>query len=127
MVEKRPLVKDEIKAELLVRLNQYFVVDEFSIIDFSFSDQYEAAVEAKQVAQQRAFEQENISKQIEEQAKQRVTQAKAEAEAIRIQAEAVTSQGGADYVKLKAIEKWRGEVPTTMVPGATVPFLDLNK
>ncbi len=127
LIEQRPRVKDEIKAELLVRLSQYFVVDEFSIIDFSFSDQYEAAVEAKQVAQQKAFEQENITKQIEEQAKQRVTQATAEAEAIKIQAQAITQQGGADYVKLKAIEKWKGEVPSTMVPGSTVPFLDLNR
>jgi regulator of protease activity HflC (stomatin/prohibitin superfamily) len=127
LIEQRPKVKDEVKVELLNRLNTYFVVDEFSILDFSFSDQYEAAIESKQVAQQKAFEQENISKQVEEQAKQRVTNAKAEAEAIRIQAEAVTSQGGADYVKLKAIEKWNGSVPSTMVPGSTVPFLELNK
>jgi regulator of protease activity HflC (stomatin/prohibitin superfamily) len=127
LIEQRPLVKEEIKKELLIRMNNYFVVDEFSIIDFSFSDAYEKAIESKQVAQQKALEQENISKQVEEQAKQRVTTATAEAQAIKIQAEAVTQQGGADYVKLKAIEKWNGSVPTTMVPGSTVPFLDLNK
>lgn len=127
LIEQRPKVKDEVKIELLSRLNNYFVVDEFSILDFSFSDQYEEAIEKKQVAQQKAFEQENITKQVEEQAKQRVTTATAEAQAIKIQAEAVTQQGGADYVKLKAIEKWNGNVPTTMVPGSTVPFLDLNR
>lgn len=127
LIEQRAKVKDVIKTEMFNRLSNYFVVDDFSIIDFSFSDQYESAVESKQVAQQKAFEQENITKQIEEQAKQRVTTATAEAQAIKIQAEAVTQQGGADYVKLKAIEKWNGTVPTTMVPGSTVPFLELNK
>ena len=34
--------------------------------------------------------------------------------------------GGADYVKLKAIEKWNGTVPTQMIPGSTVPFINLN-
>lgn len=127
LVEQRPKVKDEIKVELLKRLNNYFVVDEFSITNFDFSDEYEAAVERKQVAQQKAFEQENITKQIEEQAKQRVTSAKAEAEAIKIQAEAITQQGGRDYVQLKAIEKWSGNLPQQMIPGSTVPFLDLTK
>lgn len=56
-------------------------------------------------------------------AKQKVEQAKAEAEAIRIQAEAITQQGGADYVRLKAIEKWQGNVPTTMIPDAAIPFV----
>lgn len=127
LIEQRAKVKDEINGELFNRLNNYFVIDEFSILDFSFSDQYEAAVESKQVAQQKAFEQENITKQVEEQAKQRVTTATAEAQAIKIQAEAVTQQGGADYVKLKAIEKWNGTVPQSMIPGSAVPFIDLNK
>jgi len=127
LVEQRPKVKDEIKAELLIRLNSYFMVDEFSIINFDFSDAYEQAVEAKQVAQQKAFEQENITKQIEEQAKQRVKTATAEAEAIKIQAEAITQQGGRDYVQLKAIERWNGNLPQSMIPGGTVPFLDLSK
>lgn len=127
LVEQRPLVKDAIKTELLNRMSTYFTVDEFSLTNFDFSDAYEKAVEAKQVAQQNALEQENISKQVAEKAKQRVTSAEAEAKAIQIQAQAITQQGGADYVKLKAIEKWSGDVPQTMVPGSTVPFLELNK
>jgi hypothetical protein len=30
-------------------------------------------------------------------------------------------------VQLKAIEKWNGMLPEQMVPGATVPFLQLNR
>jgi regulator of protease activity HflC (stomatin/prohibitin superfamily) len=60
-------------------------------------------------------------------AEARLANAKAEAEAIKIQAAAIQSQGGADYVQLKAIEKWNGSLPAQMIPGAAVPFLNLTK
>lgn len=127
LIDQRQNVKDQIKAGLLNRMSNYFVVDEFSMTNLDFSKEYEAAVERKQVAQQKAFEQENITKQVEEQAKQRVAEATAEAEAIKIQASAITQQGGRDYVQLKAIEKWDGSLPSSMIPGGTVPFIDLSK
>ena len=49
-----------------------------------------------------------------------------EAEAIKIQAEAITQQGGRDYVNLKAVEKWDGKLPTQMIPNATMPFINLT-
>jgi len=56
-----------------------------------------------------------------------VATATADATAIAIQAKAVTSQGGKDYVQLKAIEKWDGHLPSQMVPGGAVPCIDLTK
>jgi uncharacterized membrane protein YqiK len=47
------------------------------------------------------------------QAQQSIERAKAEAESIRIQAEAIKSQGGAEYVNLKWIEKRDGKLPAT--------------
>jgi regulator of protease activity HflC (stomatin/prohibitin superfamily) len=126
LIEERPKVKDEIKQELFTRLSQYFTVDEFSITDFSFSKEYERAVEEKQVAQQQALKAENDLTRIKTEAEQRIAQAKAEAEAIRIQAQAITQQGGRDYVQLKAIEKWDGKLPQQMIPGSAVPILNLN-
>lgn len=52
-------------------------------------------------------------------------QAKGEADAIRIKAEAVAKQGGAEYVQLQAIAKWNGQLPATTAGGA-VPFLNLK-
>jgi regulator of protease activity HflC (stomatin/prohibitin superfamily) len=127
LIEERPKVKDEIKRELFTRLSQYFTVDEFSIVDFSFSKEYEKAVEEKQVAQQQALKAENDLTRIKTEAEQRIAQATAEAEAIRIQAQAITQQGGRDYVQLKAIEKWDGKLPQQMIPGATVPILNLSE
>lgn len=51
---------------------------------------------------------------------------KGEAEAIKIQAEAIQTQGGAAYVNLKAIEKWSGALPVTML-GNSVPFINITK
>lgn len=127
LVEERPKVKEEIKMELSNRLSTYLSIDEFSITNFTFSDQYEKAVEEKQVAQQNALKAENDLLRIKTEAEQRIAQAKAEAEAIRIQAQAVTSQGGRDYVQLQAIKQWNGILPTSMIPNGTVPFLDLSK
>ena len=126
LTDQRPTVKDEIQVALAERLSQYYIqVDEVSITDLSFSDTYEAAIEAKQKAQQEALKAENDLKRVKLEAEQRVAQAKAEAEAIRIQAQAINSQGGADYVNLKAIEKWNGILPAQFVPGSAVPFINI--
>lgn len=52
-------------------------------------------------------------------------QAQGEADAIRIKAESVSKQGGAEYVQLQAIAKWDGKLPVTNAGGA-VPFLNVK-
>jgi regulator of protease activity HflC (stomatin/prohibitin superfamily) len=49
----------------------------------------------------------------------------AQADAIRARAEALKSNPS--LVNLTAVEKWNGILPTTMVPGSTLPFLGLNQ
>lgn len=127
LITRREEVKGLMFEDLRNRLaNDHVIVTELMITNFDFSPQFNEAIEAKVTAEQSALKAENDLARVEFEAQQRIEQAKAEAEAIRIQAEAVTSQGGADYVKLKAIEKWNGDVPTHMIPNATVPFIDLN-
>ena len=124
LIEERPKVKDEIKTQLSQRLQgRYITVDDFSIVNFQFSDDYEKAVERKQVAQQDALTAKNKLEQVKFEADQTVASAKAQAEAIRIQAEAITQQGGEDYVRLQAIKQWKGDLPTYMIPGAVLPFV----
>lgn len=133
LIELRPKVKDEIRTQLIGRLEgRHIIVDDFSIVNFDFSDEYEQAVEAKQVAQQSALKAENDLKRIKTEAEQRVAQATAEAQAIRIQSEGIARSGGAEYVQLrtieaqlKAIEKWNGVLPQQFVPGSAIPFLEL--
>lgn len=127
LVTKREEVKGTIYQDLKTRLaTRNIIVTEVLITNFDFSPSFNQAVEAKVKAEQDALASKNKLEQTKYEAEQKVVSATAEAESIRIQAEAVQSQGGADYVKLKAIEKWNGSVPSHMIPGATVPFIDLN-
>jgi regulator of protease activity HflC (stomatin/prohibitin superfamily) len=128
LITKRELVKEDIKNSLKERLSQDFVVvDELNIIDFNFSKSFNDAIEAKVTAEQSALAAKNKLEQVKYEASQTVETAKAQAEAIKIQAQAINSQGGADYVALQAITKWNGVLPTQMIPGGTVPFINLNK
>lgn len=124
LIEKRPIVKEEIKNALIERLSKYFIVDDFSIVNFAFNEQFEEAVEDKQVAMQIALKAENDLLRIEIEAKQVVEKAKAEAESIRIQGQALRENPR--LVDLKAVEKWDGKLPTYML-GETVPFINLNR
>lgn len=126
LITKRPLVKDDIKVALAERLNKEFIiVDEFSIVNFDFSTSFNQAIEAKVTAEQNALASKNKLEQVKYEAEQRIAEAKGEAEAIRIQAQAIQNQGGAEYVNLKAIEKWTGVLPTYMM-GNSVPFVNIK-
>lgn len=127
LITKRQQVKDDIKLALSERLiKEFILVDEVSIVNFDFSNSFNTAIEAKVTAEQDALAAKNKLEQVKFEADQRVAQAQAEAEAIRIQAQAIQNQGGAEYVQLQAIEKWNGVLPNQMIPGSTVPFINLN-
>jgi regulator of protease activity HflC (stomatin/prohibitin superfamily) len=127
LITKRPEVKEEIKSALTTRLSKEFIlVDDFSIVNFDFSKSFNEAIEAKVTAEQNALAAKNKLEQVKYEAEQRVAQSEGEAKAIKIQAEAITQQGGADYVKLQAIKQWNGVLPTTMLPNSGVPFINLN-
>ena len=128
LVTKRIEFSDKVSSLLTDRfLNKDAVLDRFSITNFEFSKAFSQAIEAKVTATQNAEAAKNKLEQVKYEAQQQVEQAKAQAEAIRIQAQAINSQGGADYVALKAIEKWNGTLPIQMIPGSTVPFINLTR
>lgn len=57
-------------------------------------------------------------------AERKRVEAQGEADAIRIKAAAISAQGGDDYVRLQAIAKWDGKLPTTT--GGAVPFINVK-
>jgi len=127
LITKREEVRDSIKTLLKEKLAlQHIIVTEFAVTDFSFSQSFDNAIEAKVTAEQRALEAKNKLEQVKFEAEQKVASAKAEAESIRIKAQAITQQGGKDYVQLQAIEKWNGVLPGQFVPGSAVPFINLS-
>ncbi len=123
LITKRHEVKEAIKAALKERESmKFFIVEDVSIVNFSFSDSFNTAIESKVRAEQDALASKNKLEQTKYEAEQKLVTARAEAESIKIQAAAITSQGGADYVQLQAIAKWSGDFPTYMTPGAVLPF-----
>ena len=128
LVTKRAEVRDLIRLTLSERLvKEYINVSEVSMVNFDFSPSFNQAIEAKVTAEQNALAAKNKLEQVKFEKEQRIAQAQGEAEAIKIQAQAITQQGGEDYVNLKAVEKWDGKLPTQMIPNATLPFINLNR
>lgn len=109
LITKRDTVTSDIKDLLSTKLSvSDIAVTSISITNFNFSPKFNEAIESKVTAEQNALAAKNKLDQVKYEAEQTVASAKAQAEAIQIQAQAINSQGGADYVKLKQIEKWSG-------------------
>jgi len=99
-------------------------VSRFEITDIAFTREFENSVEQKVIAQQKAIEEQNRTKQIEEQARQKVLSAEAEAKSIQIRAQAL--ERNAKLVEWEAVQKWNGVLPQYMLGGGAVPFINLN-
>ncbi len=122
----------DMQAKALFALESAFegknvVIEKADITDVSFSPEFTHAIEAKVTAVQQAEAAKNKLEQVKYEAQQQIETAKATAESQRIQAQSLAAQGGSDYIQLKAIEKWNGELPSYMIPGAATPILDLRK
>jgi regulator of protease activity HflC (stomatin/prohibitin superfamily) len=126
LITQREKIRGEIKDLLKNRLTVYdILVDDFSIVNFRFSGQFEAAIESKQTAEQLALKAQRDLERIKIEAEQKIASAKAEAESLRLQKENVTPQ----LIKLrqieasiKAIEKWDGKLPK--ITSNAIPFID---
>lgn len=130
LITKRSAVSDAMRATLTERLMEHNIaVDAFSIVGFSFSKIFMAAIEDKQTAEQLALKAERDLERIKIEAEQRITTAKAEAEALRLQRANISP----DLIELrrieanlKAIEKWNGILPHVTGAGA-VPFIGVGE
>lgn len=113
LITERQTVSDKIKEALSDKISKYGIsVEIFNIVNFDFSEEFNAAVEAKQTAQQNALKAEQDLARIEVEAKQKITQAEAEAESINLIQQALSQSP--DYVEYVKWNKWNGELPTVM-------------
>jgi prohibitin 2 len=99
-------------------------VSRFEITDISYTKEFENSVEQKVIAQQKAIEEQNRTKQIEEQARQKVLSAEAEAKSMQIRAEAL--EQNAKLVEWEAVQKWNGVLPQYMLGSGTTPFINVT-
>lgn len=129
LITKRQSVSREIKDILGQKMIGYgIIVENFNIVDFSFSEEFNRAIESKQTAEQLALKARRDLERIKIEAEQKIAQATAEAAALKVQKQEVTPE----LIKLreietqqKAIDKWDGKLPN--VTGGTIPFINVDQ
>lgn len=123
IITKRNDLKAEIDENLATRLANYnVVVDDVSLVDFSFSPEFSKAIESKQIAEQEAKQAEFIALKASKEAIAEVNRAKGQAEAQRLQRLTLTRE----LLQKQAIEKWDGRFPTVMGGNGALPLINLD-
>ncbi|WP_246079196.1 prohibitin family protein [Paenibacillus piri] len=128
LIAKRSEVSSKVKEALAAKLSLYnMVLDEINITEFKFSEEFDRAIEQKQIAEQQALKSKLDLDRIKIEKEQEITRAQAQAEALRLQKQEVTPE----LIKLreieaqlKAIEKWNGSMPN--VTGGATPFINVK-
>ena len=128
LVTKRDLVSQEILQHLVTKMAPFNIaVSNISLVNFGFSQAYQQAIEDKVISAQKTAKAQQDLERIKVEAASRIAQADGEAKAIAIQAAAIQSNGGENYVKLQWIEKWNGALPSTMLGGDTKTLMNIGK
>jgi regulator of protease activity HflC (stomatin/prohibitin superfamily) len=133
VIDNRGVIPAEITALLAADLSgKGITVSNVIIENLDFDDSYEQAIQNKQVQEQQALAQVNITKQEEEKKKQEILKAEALAEKTRLEVQALeTSQGGQIIEKiraeaqLEAAKRWNGVLPVNMYGSAPIPLINL--
>lgn len=147
IINARDRLGIDVTNNLTAAMAQYNVlVEQVQITNVDFSDAFETSIEQRmaaevsvqkerQVLEQKKLEAERIK--VTADAEAYATQKTADAESYRIretktaEAEGITKRGAAlranpELVDLVKAERWNGALPTTMVPGGSVPMLSLK-
>ncbi len=143
--------RDQLGADISIAVTNSVVgpliITGVQLENIDFSDAYEESIEQRMLAEvevqkiQQNAEREKVQAEIRviqanAEAEARVAQATAEAEAITMtgdaEASAIRARGAAlrdnpALIELVQAERWNGILPTTMVPGSAVPFLNVGK
>ena len=147
VVQSREQFVTDVSNNMRKALEQVPVsIDLVQIENIDFSDAYEKSIEDRMRAevevttQRQNLEKEKINAEIavtkaQAVADSQVAQAKAEAESIRlrgdaeaiaIKARAQALASNAALVQLTVAERWDGKLPSTMLPGSGVPFINVE-
>lgn len=133
LVTRRAEVKTTIFEDIKKRLaSANLIATDFSIIDFSFSPEFNRAIEEKQVAEQAALRAKNDLIRIKTEAEQvrakargeaeaKLEIAKAEAKAQKLLRETIDD----NIIDLRAIERWDGILPLSLAKKANSAIFDV--
>jgi regulator of protease activity HflC (stomatin/prohibitin superfamily) len=133
--ERERLSKEVQEAIQRATTNPVLIVESVQIENIDFSKAYEDSIEQRMLAEVEVQKVQQNAQREKVQAEILVIQAKAEADAKKLQgdaeAHAINARGKAlrdnpSLVELVQAEKWNGVLPTTMVPGSAVPFINVK-
>lgn len=129
LITKRQEVKAAAKDRLAAQLKPFYIVlDEFSIENFDFTPEFDAAIEKKVTAEQNALTAQHDLARVEFEQKQEIEKAKALAEKSRLEAQALSNTASAKNLiekieaeaTLEFAKRWNGVLPNNWVIGGTV-------
>jgi len=145
-IQERARLVADVQMAIQNAVQGPIIIESVQIENIDFSDAYENSIEQRMLAEvevqkiQQNAEREKVQAEIkviqaQADADARVAQATAEAKAITLtgnaEAEAINARGRAlrdnpTLIQLVSAERWNGVLPTTMVPGAAVPFVNVK-
>jgi regulator of protease activity HflC (stomatin/prohibitin superfamily) len=134
ILAKRDEIRSFAKAQLAVSLSQYhIIVDDIFIANIAFSDGFQQAIEAKQVAQQQVQTEQQILAQKQIQAQQVVAAARGQADATVALAEGQSKANGLLNASLtdrilqnQYIQKLTDKITVMLLPAGNQTIFDLK-
>jgi len=134
ILAKRDEIRSLAKQQLAANLSQYhIIVDDIYIANIAFSDSFQQAIEAKQVAQQQVQTEQQILAQKQIQAQQAVAAAKGQADATVTLAEGqskandLLSASLTDQIlQYQYIQKLTDKIQVMLVPSGNASIFDLK-
>jgi regulator of protease activity HflC (stomatin/prohibitin superfamily) len=145
-IQERSRLVAEVQMAIQDAVVGPIIIESVQIENIDFSDAYENSIEQRMLAEVEVqkvtqnAEREKVQAEIlviqaEAMAKAQVAKATAQATSTRLagdaEADAIQAKGDAlranpALVELVAAERWNGQLPTTMIPGSTVPFINMQ-
>jgi len=130
------------KAELLKQVEEsvrkqcgdMFIIERIYLIsDLRLPNEVVTSINKKLEATQKAQQRENEVREAKAEAEKVVAKAEGEARSIAVVAEAqakanitIAKSVTPELISYNAIKTWNGQLPTTMIPGSAVPFVNVK-
>lgn len=146
-IQERGKLNSDIAHAIQEAVKGPIIIESVQVENIDFSDIYEKSIEERMLAEVEVQKLRQNAEREKVQAQIVVTQAKAQADSVReraiAEAEAIRLKGEAEadaikaraaalsdnpsLVELTKAERWNGTLPTTMVPGGSVPMIGMSR
>ena len=124
LITNRSEVSDKCMEELSKKVEKYgILVSDFNITNFSFSPEFDRAIEEKQVAEQKVLTAKKELEREKIEAEKIIVAAEAEKKANELKEKSLTDK----IIKEKFIEKWDGQLPKVVNDKNIIDITDLTK